>query len=69
MPDWLLDRSTVITLAVIGGLLSLLVSWLGPRNLISAQQAGFLTKASYAFMAVSIVLFLAAGLLGRGTSG
>ena len=64
MPEWLLDRVTVIGLAVIGGVLSVLASWCGSRNLISAQSAMRLNQAAYAFMAASMILFILAGLLG-----
>jgi len=64
MPEWLLDRVTVISLAVIGGVLSVLASWCGSRELISAQTAMRLNRAAYVFMAASMTLFIAAGLFG-----
>ena len=64
MLDLLLQRSTVITLAVIGGMLSLLVSWLTPKTILSENQLKLLNKAAYGFMGVSMLLFITAGLLG-----
>jgi len=64
MPDWLLDRSTVIGLAIVGGGFSVLASWCQSRGLLSNQMVNWLNKAAYGFMAVSIVLFIGAGMFG-----
>jgi len=64
MPDWLLYRPTIIGLAVVGGILSILASFCQSRELLSEPAIGWLNKASYAFMTVSVTLFIAAGLLG-----
>jgi membrane protein required for beta-lactamase induction len=64
MPDWLLDRTTVIALAIIGGACSILASWCQSREHLSTPYAGWLTRASYVFMGVSIVLFIGAGMFG-----
>ena len=61
MPDWLINRPTIIGLAVIGGALSLLASWCQSRGVLAEHQVSWLNKAAYAFMAVSIVLFITAG--------
>ena len=68
MLDFLLQRSTVIALALAGGALSIIASFCGTRGAISAQTLKILNKAAYTFMAVSMILFVAAGLL-RGGSG
>lgn len=64
MPDWLLSRPTIIGLAVIGGLLSMLASWCKSRGVLPENQLNWLNKASYGFMTVSIILFITAGLIG-----
>ena len=64
MPDWLFERSTVVGLAAIGGVLAILASWCRSRNWVAEERAEFLNKASYAFMAASVFLFIGAGLLG-----
>lgn len=63
MPDWLLERSTVIGLAIVGGVLSVFASWCQSRATM-AQHANWINKAAYGFMAVSIVLFIGAGMFG-----
>jgi peptidoglycan/LPS O-acetylase OafA/YrhL len=62
MPDWLLDRTTVIGLAVLGGVCSMLASWCQSREALAVPFAVWLGKASYVFMAVSIILFIGAGM-------
>jgi H+/Cl- antiporter ClcA len=64
MPDWLLNRPLIIGLAITGGVLSMLVSWCQSRAILSERLVIWLNKASYGFMTVSIILFIAAGLLG-----
>ena len=64
MPEWLISRSTIIALAVIGGVCSLLSSWCQSRGYLTEQQATYLGKISYTCMGVSMILFVAAGLLG-----
>ncbi len=66
MPDWLLDRSTVIGLAIIGGVLSIAASWCQVRGIVSEDIIKKLNQAAYAFMAVSIILFISAGMIGPG---
>ena len=66
MPDWLFDRTTVVTLAIAGGVFSVLASWSQSRGWVTKQQFKVLNQAAYAFMAASIILFIFAGLLGEG---
>jgi len=66
MIDWLLNRTTVISLAVIGGVFSVLASWCQSRGMVSEQKAIWLNKAAYIFMAASIILFIGSGLFGAG---
>ncbi len=65
MPDWLLNRSTVIALAIIGGLISLVASLCRSRGILSEQQITWLNKSAYAFMGVSMILFIVAGFFGE----
>lgn len=69
MIEWLLSRATIIGLAVVGGVFSILASWCSSKNLISEQHVGYLNKAAYAFMAISMVLFIAAGMYGSENRG
>ena len=64
MPDWLLDRSTIIGLAIVGGIFSVLASWCQSRETY-APYAYWFNKTAYGFMAVSIVLFIIAGWFGN----
>ena len=66
MPHWLFDRSTVIALAVLGGVFSIITSVCLSKGWITEQQAKLLNKAAYACMGVSMFLFVGAGLLGAG---
>jgi uncharacterized membrane protein YGL010W len=66
MIDLFLNRTTVISLAVIGGAFSVLASWCRSRSLISEQKAVWLNKAAYVLMAASIILFIGAGLFEAG---
>jgi H+/Cl- antiporter ClcA len=63
MPDWLLDRTTVIGLAIVGGAFSILASWCQSREK-PARFAKRLNKVAYLFMAASIILFIVAGMFG-----
>ena len=64
MLDLFLNRTTVVGLAIIGGVLSLLASWCQSRGSVSEQKIKWLNKAAYVFMAASIMLFISAGLFG-----
>ena len=60
----LLDRRVVIGLAVVGAVLSTAASFLQVRGRIGERGARNLNYAGYAFMGVSMALFVLAGLLG-----
>ena len=62
MLELLLQRSTVVSLAVIGGLLSLCVTVLTSRGALSENAIKNLNKVAYGFMGLSMLLFIAAGL-------
>tara|TARA_B110000027_G_scaffold4560_1_gene4154 strand:+ start:59 stop:253 length:195 start_codon:yes stop_codon:yes gene_type:complete len=62
MLEVLLQRSTVVSLAVIGGLLSLCVTVLASRGALSENAIKNLNKVAYGFMGLSMLLFIAAGL-------
>ncbi|MEJ6598284.1 MAG: hypothetical protein QMB50_01075 [Gammaproteobacteria bacterium] len=62
MLEVLLQRSTVVSLAVIGGLLSLCVTVLASRGVLSENAIKNLNKLAYGFMGLSMLLFIAAGL-------
>ena len=66
MIDFLLNRTTIITLAVIGGLISLLFSWCKSNNKLTEDKLKLLNKTAYVITGISIVLFIAAGLFGLG---
>tara|TARA_B110000285_G_scaffold85223_1_gene97756 strand:- start:425 stop:619 length:195 start_codon:yes stop_codon:yes gene_type:complete len=62
MLDLLLQRSTVVSLAVIGGILSLCVTALSARGVLSERAIKNLNRVAYGFMGLSMLLFIAAGL-------
>ena len=62
MLSFLLERSTVIGLAVVGGILSLIASWCSARKMLSAQSLYWINKLAYVFMGASMLLFVIAGL-------
>ena len=62
MLEVLLQRSTVVSLAVIGGILSLCVTVLASRGALSENAIKNLNKIAYGFMGLSMLLFIAAGL-------
>ena len=64
MIDFLLSREMVITLAVIGGVFSMLASWCQTKGKASEQAIKGINKVSYVCMGVSIILFIGAGLFG-----
>jgi hypothetical protein len=59
--DWLITREAVITLAVLGAIASTASSVLQVRGKISAPRARQLNIVGYAFMGVSMLLFIIAG--------
>lgn len=66
MPDWIFGRPTIIALAIIGGVFSLLASWLHSRGILSEQQFDLLNRVAYAFMGASMLLFIGVGFFGAG---
>lgn len=60
----LLERGVVITLAIIGAVLSTAASLLHARGRLGESGARKLNFAGYAFMGVSMALFVLAGLRG-----
>ena len=60
----LLDRKVVVALAVLGGVLAVLASFLQVRGLLGEKAARGLNYAGYAFMGASMLLFVLAGLWG-----
>lgn len=64
MFELLLNRTTVISLAIIGALFSMLASWYKTRGTISENNVRWLNKTAYIFMSLSIILFIGAGMFG-----
>jgi hypothetical protein len=64
--DWLLTRETVIALAVLGAAFSTSASYLQVRGKISAARASQLNIVGYAFMGLSMLLFIIVGFRGPG---
>jgi hypothetical protein len=64
VPEWLVNRPVVITLAVIGAVLATAASYMETRGKVSARGARLLNYAGYGFMGASMLLFALAGLLG-----
>jgi hypothetical protein len=62
MLDLLVQRSTVVTLGIIGGILSIAVTALSARGVLSEPLLKLLNQAAYVFMGLSMFLFIAAGL-------
>ncbi|MGB8433813.1 MAG: hypothetical protein WCE38_06115, partial [Burkholderiales bacterium] len=62
--EFLLNRTVVVTLAVLGALVSTAASVLQGRKVISESRARKLNRIGYVFMGTSMALFIAAGLLG-----
>lgn len=62
--EFILSRSTVITLAIIGGVFSMLATWCQTKGKASEQTIRWMNKVAYGCMGVSIILFISAGLFG-----
>ncbi|MGB8436308.1 MAG: hypothetical protein WCE38_18810 [Burkholderiales bacterium] len=62
--EFLLNRTVVVTLAVLGAVISTAAALLQGRRMISEPQARRLNRLGYVCMGTSMVLFIAAGLLG-----
>ena len=60
--DWLIRRETIVALAIAGGLLSL-AGWALTARRSGLALSVWCNRAAYAFMAVSMVLFIAAGIV------
>ena len=63
MMELLLTKPVVVTLAVIGALLSTAASFLQRRGRLSERGGRMLNYAGYAVMGASMLLFALAGLL------
>ena len=66
MLDPLLTRPVVVVLAVLGAVLSTAASVLQVKRLVSERTARLINYAGYGVMGVSMLLFILAGLLGKG---
>lgn len=64
MMEFILSRTTVISLAIIGGVFSMLATWCLTTGKASEQTVWWMNKAAYACMGISIILFIGAGLFG-----
>lgn len=62
--ELLLNRSVVVTFAVLGAVLTTAASALQSRGRINERTARFLNYAGYGSMGASMLLFALAGLLG-----
>jgi hypothetical protein len=60
----LLDRRVVIGLAIAGGVLAALATFLQRRGVLGERGARNMNYAGYAFMGASMLLFALAGLTG-----
>jgi len=67
MIELLLERTTVIGFAIAGGVFSILASWCQSRGSLSEKNIKWLNKTSYVFMAVSMILFIVAGMTNSGS--
>jgi hypothetical protein len=62
--EFLLSRTVVVTLAVVGAVLSTAAGFLKARNVITEPRARGLNRLGYGLMGASMALFIVAGLLG-----
>lgn len=62
--EWLLHRSVVVGIAVVGGILSLFALLLQRQRHGSDKLVQKLNLLSYVFMGASMLLFIIAGLRG-----
>jgi hypothetical protein len=67
MPDWLVSRAAIITLAVLGGIFAVLASLLRSGGAQGSSRGRRLTVIAYIFMVASMILFVIAG-FSRGRS-
>ena len=59
--EWILTNKAIVSLAVLGAVLSVSASVLQLRGSISALRGKWLNAAGYALMAFSMVLFVISG--------
>jgi hypothetical protein len=59
--DFLVSRSVVVGLAIIGAIASTVASMLEARQKINASRARQLNRAGYVAMGISMLLFIIAG--------
>jgi hypothetical protein len=62
--EFLLTKPVVVTLAIVGALLSSAASFLQMRGYLSAKAAKALNWAGYGLMGASMLVFVLAGLWG-----
>jgi len=67
MADWVLSRTAIIALAVVGGVSAGLAFLLQARGEANAARVRRQHQIAYVFMAASMVLFVVAG-FSRGRS-
>lgn len=61
MIDWLFSRTTVVSLAVLGGVFAVLASSCKAGGDASKPYVRWLNIISYVFMAASMILFIGVG--------
>jgi amino acid transporter len=64
--DWLFSRATIVALAVVGGVFSVLAWLRQTRGSETGWPAGWWSFIGYVFMAASIALFIVAGFRKSG---
>lgn len=66
----LLQRNVIVALAIFGGLLALLGSWLvRGKSSVNPKAARLVLRSGYAVSWLSVALFVVAGFLGRWIKG
>lgn len=60
--EWLLDHTTIVTLAACGGIASVMATALKDRGVLSQAAIRRCNIAAYALMGASMLLFIVAGL-------
>lgn len=61
IPEWIFTRATVVTLAIVGAVISVVASSLKLRGSISDERVKQINRVGYGFMWVSVALFIIAG--------
>jgi hypothetical protein len=67
--DWLFSRTTVITLAVLGGVFAVLASLLQSQGALPEPRVKQLYRIAYGLMIASMVLFVVAGFRASAAVG